>query len=98
MATAGRLGMGLITMIITVHTITAVCGGRMLMYSDITTIAGTIMILPIEGSRAARLGAHFMEVADSTEGEALHTAGAVGTEEEATEVAGMADDSNSPIL
>ena len=87
MATAGRVGMGLIMRIIMVRTITAVFGDRMLMCSDITIIGGTIMILPIEGSRAARLGADF------TEGEDLHTAGAA-----VTEAAGMADDMDSKLL
>jgi len=83
MATVGRVGMGPIMTIITAQAITVVSGGRMFMYSGITGMAGTIMILAIEDSRAVRLGVDFTVVADST-------AGAVVTEEGAATAAAAA--------
>ncbi len=83
MATVDRVGMGPIMTII--MAITVVSGRRMFMYSGITRMAGTIMILAIEGSRAVRLGVGFMVVADSVE-VADSTVGAVVT------AAAMADD------
>ena len=77
MTTVGRVGMGPIITIM-VH-ITVVSGGRMLMSSGITIMAGTIVILAIEGTRAVSLEVDFTEVADSTEGEDLLTAGAAAT-------------------
>ena len=87
MVTVGRVGMGPTMTIIMGRAITVVSGGRMFMYSGITGMAGTIMILAIEDSRAVRLGVDFTVVADST-------AGAVVTEE----AVAMADDGKRTIL
>lgn len=81
------------------HTITGVSGGRMFMSSGITVMARMIVVLAIEGTRAARLEVDFTEVADSTEGEDLFTVGAAATvEEAATAAAAMADDHQWTIL
>ncbi len=84
--------MGPTITIIMAQAITAGSGDRMFMYSGITIMAGSIVILASEGSRAAALALDFMG-ADSTEGEDLLTAAAATEEEAAT-----ADDGQSPIL
>ena len=93
MTTVGRVGMGPIITIMD-HPISGVSGGRMLMSSGITVMAVTIVILAIEGTRAVRPEVDFTEVADSTEGEDLLTAGVAATAEEAA----MADDHQWTIL
>ena len=83
----GRIGMGLIiTVMIMAPTILEDTGGRMVMCSDITITAGSIMVLAGAGLTAAVPGVDFMEGEFRVAAD-LPTVAAAATEEEA-----MADD------
>ncbi len=94
MATAGRIGTGRITTIMTtVLASTGVSGGLMRMCSDITVTAGSIMILAGAGSPAAAPPVVFMGVF-TEEADLVMAAAAT-----AAAAAGMADDARiSEIL